>query len=83
MGLPIISIATTPTSCITKKLKKKKSNTYFIINNDKVQQLDFPMNEHLHLEKKREKVTKREDVTKEGGITWQWMVSYAFGKHER
>ena len=51
--------------------KKKKSDTYFIINNDKVQQLDFPMNEHLHLEKKREKVTKREDVTKEGDIPWQ------------
>ena len=68
MGLPIIS-----NSCIKIKLKKKKkkSNTYFIINNDKVQQLDFPMNEHLHLEKKREKVTKREDVTKEGDIPWQ------------
>ena len=38
-----------------KKKKKKKSNTYFIINNDKVQQLDFPKNEHLHLEKKTEK----------------------------
>ena len=51
MGLPIIS-----NSCIKIKLKKKKkSNTYFIINNDKVQQLDFPKNEHLHLEKKTEK----------------------------
>ena len=56
MDLPIISTATTPTSRIKIKFKKKKkSNTYFIINNDKVQQLDFPKNEHLHLEKKTEK----------------------------
>ena len=39
-------------------LKKKKSNTYFINNNYKVQLLDFPMNDPLHLEKEREESDK-------------------------
>ena len=38
--------------------KKKKSNTYFINNNYKVQVLDFPMNDPLHLEKEREESDK-------------------------
>ena len=37
---------------------KKKSNTYFINNNYKVQLLDFPMNDPLHLEKEREESDK-------------------------
>ena len=52
LGLPIISTVTTLTSCFKKK---KKSNTYFINNNYKAQQLDFPMNEPLHLKRERER----------------------------
>ena len=49
-------------AALKQKQKKIKSNTYFINNNYKVQLLDFPMNDPLHLEKEREesdKVTPR------------------------
>ena len=84
LGLPIISTVTTLISCF----KKKKSNTYFINNNYKAQQLDFPMNEHLHLERERE--TKREESGRgtqrcklRRRIPWQRMVSCSCGDHER
>ena len=54
LGLPITSTATMLTSCI----KINKSNTYFINNNYKAQHLDFPLNETLNLEKKKEESDK-------------------------
>ena len=68
MGLPIISTVTTSTTCIKKK---KKSNTYFINNNYKVQLLDFPMNDPLHLEKEREEIDNSPEDEIKGGIPWQ------------
>ena len=49
-----------PAALKQKQNKKNqiKSNTYFINNNYKVQLLDFPMNDPLHLEKEREESDK-------------------------